>query len=273
VSAIGVVIAILRVVTAPSGLTALASWAVPNAGRRLSENTAYERAFTRSVGTTSRARSVSASRGNIGSMTLPTTDAALPASDGDQRIRLHGVAWEGYEALLAMRGEGSAVRVTYLRGEVELMAPGRPHEKHKTKLARLLEAWAEEQGVLFEGFGSWTLKKREAERGAEADECYVVGRPESDESIEIPDIAIEVVETSGGIDKLEVYRGLGVREVWFWQRARLTFHALRGDVYEAIPSSEILPGLDTELIARCMQEPSQTAAVAALRSALRERRH
>src|SRR5207247_1067652 len=137
--------------------------------------------------------------------------------DADQRVRFHGVSWEAYESLLAMRGESSAVRITYLRGEVEIMAPGKAHERDKKKLARLVEAWAEENGVLFEGFGSWTLKKREAERGAEADECYVVGRPDSDESIDVPDIAIEVVQTSGGIDKLEVYRGLGVREVWFWR--------------------------------------------------------
>jgi hypothetical protein len=30
---------------------------------------------------------------------------------------------------------------------------------------------------------------------------------------QVPDIAIEVVWTSGGIDKLEVYRGLDVPEV------------------------------------------------------------
>jgi len=189
--------------------------------------------------------------------------------DADQRVRLHGLSWEDYEALLAMRGESSGVRITYLEGEVELMSPGRPHEKQKKRLARLLEAWADETGTTLEGFGSWTLKRREAERGAEADECYVVGRPDSDESIVAPDIAIEVVWTSGGIDKLEVYRLLGVREVWFWQDGRLTFHALRGAIYVAIPRSEVLPALDPALIEGCMTELSQTAAVASLRRAFR----
>jgi Uma2 family endonuclease len=193
----------------------------------------------------------------------------LRSQDLDQRIRLHGLTWDDYEALLAMRGESSAVRITYLEGEVELISPGRPHETQKKKLARLCEAWAEEKAIMLEGFGSWTLKQREVERGAEADECYVVGRPESDEAIQVPDFAIEVVFTSGGINKLEVYRKLGVREVWFWRGEHLTFHALRGDQYVAIAQSEILPDLDVALIARCMQEPSQTQAVAALRRALR----
>jgi hypothetical protein len=42
------------------------------------------------------------------------------------------------------------------------------------------------------------------------DECYVLGRELLDD--DFPDIALEVVISSGGINKLEVYRGLGVRE-------------------------------------------------------------
>ena len=204
-------------------------------------------------------------------MALAAVFERLRPEDADQRVRLHGLSWDDYEALLAMRGESSAVRITYLEGEVELMSPGRPHEIHKTQLARLLEAWAEETGTMLEGLGSWTLKRRDAERGAEADECYVVGRPGSDESIVAPDIAIEVVWTSGGIDKLEVYRLLGVREVWFWQEARLSFYALRGTSYVAVQRSEVLPELDPVVIEQCLTEPSQTAAVAALRRALQSR--
>ncbi|MEG4506483.1 Uma2 family endonuclease [Microcoleus sp. F6_B4] len=33
----------------------------------------------------------------------------------------------------------------------------------------------------------------------------------------IPDLAIEVVFTSGGIDKLQLYKRLGIPEVWFWE--------------------------------------------------------
>lgn len=58
-------------------------------------------------------------------------------------------------------------------------------------------------GVALEGVGSWTLKDSDEERGAEPDECYLIGRaPESDD--DRPDFAIEVVWTSGGIDRLEV---------------------------------------------------------------------
>jgi Uma2 family endonuclease len=181
------------------------------------------------------------------------------------------VTWAEYEALLAMRGERSVPRITYLGGLVELMSPSRYHETDKKRLARLLETWAIHTGVMLEGYGSWTLKDSREERGAEADECYTVGRvAQSDD--DRPDIAIEVIWTSGGINKLEVYRKLGVREVWFYERGSLRFFELGGEVgqerYVQIPSSRLLPDIPVSLLLSCMSEPDQTAAIRSLRAAL-----
>ena len=57
------------------------------------------------------------------------------------------VGWQGYRQLVAMRGESSVPRITYLNGVVELMAPSRYHEIDKTRFARLLETWSEIAGV------------------------------------------------------------------------------------------------------------------------------
>ena len=73
---------------------------------------------------------------------------------GDQRVRLHGVSWAAYEALLKLRGKSSAVRISYRAGEVELMAPSDERETDKTRLARLIEAWSEEAGIDLDGVGS-----------------------------------------------------------------------------------------------------------------------
>jgi Uma2 family endonuclease len=188
----------------------------------------------------------------------------------DHFVYLRGVSFREYEALLAMRGESSVPRITYLEGLLELMTPSRYHEHDKKRLARLLECWADELGLRLEGIGSWTLKNSREERGAEPDECYMIDRvPVSDD--DRPDIAIEVVWTSGGIDKLEVYRKLGVREVWFYERASLRFFGLHGESYAELPRSELLPDADPALFVRCMGEPSQTDALRALRAALRNR--
>src|SRR5947209_4563463 len=93
----------------------------------------------------------------------------------DQRVFLHGMSWQAYEALLAWRGESSGVRMTFLEGELELMTPSIDHEDCKKRLGRLVEAWGDEMGIVLEGAGSWTIKDPSVERGAEPAECYVRG--------------------------------------------------------------------------------------------------
>lgn len=187
----------------------------------------------------------------------------------DQRVFLHGVTWQQYEALLAMRGDSAGVRIAYLEGEVELTSPSRSHEWIKTCIARLVEAYCEESDLELNGYGSWTLKSQPDERGAEADECYVLG---SIGERERPDFAIEVVWTSGGINKLEIYRGLGVQEVWFWKNDEITIYDLGADGYERVDGSRFLPELDLAHLLTFVGDDGQTAAVRRYRAWLRERR-
>lgn len=183
---------------------------------------------------------------------------------------LHNVSWEQYEAILETRGDQPGLRMTYLDGELELMAPSRYHEVDKTRLARIIEAWADERDVPLEGYGAWTVRKRERQGGAEADECYVLG-PHDRDAIEHPDLAIEVVWTREAIDKLEVWRRLGAKEAWIWQDGALHQYRL-GDDIEPLTRSELLPDLDPGLIAECMAAPSQRDAVRLLRDRLRAQR-
>ncbi|WP_295389830.1 Uma2 family endonuclease [uncultured Thiodictyon sp.] len=185
----------------------------------------------------------------------------------DQRVQLHGIRWQDYESLLAMRGESSGTRVTYLDGELELMTPAIDHETQKTMLGRLIETYAEERDIELQGCGSWTVRKQAKARGVEADECYVLGV--WTEPPTIPDLAVEVIWTSGGIDKLEVYRGLGVPEVWFWKDGALRIYVLEGEAYGLCQRSRLLPDLDPGLIVRFMAYPSQTQAVRGFRAALK----
>jgi Uma2 family endonuclease len=190
----------------------------------------------------------------------------VPAAPGsfDQRVILHGVTWDQYEAVLAIRGDGAGVRMAYLHGELELMSPSRDHESIKTCLARLVEAYADERGVRLDGFGSMTLRHRPKERGIEPDECYEIDGPK-----EFPDLAIEVVWTSGGLDKLDIYKAFSVREVWIWRDGRVEVNALRGDTYERVARSDVLPGIDLAMIAALATRSDQSAAVREFRATLR----
>jgi Uma2 family endonuclease len=200
-------------------------------------------------------------------MSTANQPVPIPAVEHiDQRVCLHAVDWDAFESILAARGEDGGTRITYLDGELEFITPSIDHESLKKFLARLLETWSELMSIELEGYGSWTLKEKAKRLGVEADECYVVG-PRAHPP-RVPDFAIEVVWTRGGLDKLEVYRGLGVPEVWFWQDGTLRFFLLQGDRYLAATRSHALPDLDPALITRCMAEPTQTKALRTLRLAL-----
>ncbi|MCK6551851.1 Uma2 family endonuclease, partial [Myxococcota bacterium] len=141
--------------------------------------------------------------------------------DVDQRIVLHGVTWTEYEIMLAVRADRPTPRMTYLAGELELMSPSRSHEEIKKLIARLLETYALESGLVLEGYGSMTMRSAPDERGAEPDECYALGGKK-----DRPDLAIEVVWTSRGLDKREVYRKLDIPELWIWEAGTITVHQL-----------------------------------------------
>jgi Uma2 family endonuclease len=85
-----------------------------------------------------------------------------------------------------------------------------------------------------------------------------------------PDIAIEVIWTSGGIDKLEVYRKLRVHEIWFWEEGRIHVHVLRGTHYETAPASEALAGIDLVQLVSFLDRPTASRAIRDYVAALRK---
>ena len=114
--------------------------------------------------------------------------------------------------------------------------------------------------------GSTTARNRLKKAGAEPDECYSFGGEEKD----IPDLAIEIIITSGSIKKLETYRRLGVKEVWFWKKNHLQLFYLREENpiefsqtygYEEIKTSKLIPQINIGLLTECMLIPDQLDAI------------
>ncbi len=186
----------------------------------------------------------------------------------DARVLLSQVPWSTYVTMRDLLDEaGSHVRLTYLAGMLEIMSPSNDHERLKTLLARLVEAWADEADVDLEGLGSTTFRREAKERGLEPDECYCVGEPR-----ELPDFAIEVVVSSGLLDKLDVYAGLGIAEVWVLKDDALTVYRLVSGAYRPETASTVLPALDLAHLASFVRVGArQSAAVRAYRAELRAR--
>ena len=65
---------------------------------------------------------------------------------------------------------------------------------------------------------------------------------------DIPNLAIEVVFSSGGVSDLEKYKYLQVPEVWIWQNKKIEFYQLGDSKYQAIAVSNCMPELSSEFL-------------------------
>ena len=149
----------------------------------------------------------------------------------EQRLRLCCIPWEGYVAFSNGLGERH-IRVTYDRGEMEIMTLSPRHENRKTILGRLIEALTEELDIDIAGFGSMTCQRKYLLRGLEPDECYwieheTVVRGREDINLEKdppPDLVLEIEISRSALDRMSIYAALGVPEVWRWDGKKLTVH-------------------------------------------------
>lgn len=193
-----------------------------------------------------------------------TTSRGEHVPTADQRLITYGTPWAHYEVQLAVRDDRPVPRIAYLDGALELMSSSKEHERIKSYIGRLVETYAIDRGIDLSPYGAWTLQNPARQSGLEPDECYLVG----DQSRDVPDLAIEVEWTSGGIDKLEIYRRLGVADVWVWKASRIDVYVLRNDGYERRDRSPLFPDLDVDLVTSCLDYPTVLQAVTAFRHAL-----
>ncbi|MCU0543994.1 MAG: Uma2 family endonuclease [Oscillatoriaceae cyanobacterium Prado104] len=191
-------------------------------------------------------------------------EQALQHQDTEERYITDSVSWEQYETLLERIGDAAGYRVTFLDGVLEIMSPSRRHESRKTRIGDLLLIYFVEADIEYFPFGSTTLRQEKKRGGTEPDEAYCIGTDR-----EFPDLAIEVIVTSGSINTLELYRRLNVQEVWFWCNDRFAIYHLREEIpvefvsncgYELITKSELLPELDIDMLAEFLKVPQPLAA-------------
>ncbi|KAM3101409.1 Uma2 family endonuclease [Phormidesmis sp. 146-12] len=166
----------------------------------------------------------------------------------DQRIVYPGRTWEQFKHIQKGFEDSIGVRLFYYDGTIEILMPGREHELFGHIIGWLITCFLAQKGIFFQPTGSMT-QEREREASAQADQSYCIGSVKP-----IPDLSIEVVFTSGGIDKLARYRVLGVPEVWFWQDGVLMLYSLNTDGYQRVDCSQLsgLEDLDIDLLKRCI---------------------
>ena len=181
----------------------------------------------------------------------------------DEPILIDGLSWREFkvvEQLLSRPG----VRLSFLDGVLEIRRmPGEKHETVKERIGSLLDLYLLQMGIDYQPTGSMTLESPSGLVKREADKSYRLGA-----NREFPDLVVEVVVTSGGIDKLEAYKRLQIPEVWFWENGRLRLYSLGDDGYAEVDRSFVLPDLDIVLLTRCINIENHLQAMREFREAI-----
>jgi Uma2 family endonuclease len=215
-------------------------------------------------------------------MSQTTSVGQAPAG---QCLLLSGVDWRTYSRLLWVFAERPGVRLTYDRGELEIMSPSLEHDDDGRFLGVLVFVLTEELGMPLKHGGSTTLRRRLRQRGIEADECFwianahrMAGRRRLDLRTDPPpDLAIEVDVTHSSLDRLAIYGALGVPEVWRLDGDTLTFHVLgAGRAYAVAAASRsfplVAPADLVGFLQQVRQAPDEHVVVRQFRDWVRQRR-
>jgi len=184
---------------------------------------------------------------------------ATALSQLEAPILIDAMTWREFKAAEQLLNR-PGVRLSYLDGVLEIRRmPGEEHETIKERMGTLLDLYLLQLGIDYTPTGSMTLESESGLVKREADKSYKLGA-----NRDRPDLLIEVVVTSGGIDKLEAYRRLHIPEVWFWQNGTLEIYHLRTETtafYDRITNSEVLPDLDVALFSACVNMANHRDAV------------
>jgi Uma2 family endonuclease len=84
---------------------------------------------------------------------------------------------------------------------------------------------------------------------------------------------IEVIVTSGTINRTELYKPKKVPEVWFWKSNEIKiFRLTEGSEYQEVNKSGFFPDLDPALLLHYIAMPDQYDAVVKFEQAIRNQR-
>ncbi len=182
----------------------------------------------------------------------------------EEIIHLSGISWQTYETLLAELNESRRLRLTYNRGNLEIMAPSPEHEIYKKTMGRFVETLAEELNIRIYPLGSTTFKRAELS-GAEPDECFYIkninivkGKKRIDLTQDPPpDLVVEIDITSSSQNRFEVYADIGVPEIWRYDGNSLMINILQNQEYIAVERSLAFPNLPLAEISNFLQQVGQ----------------
>lgn len=178
-------------------------------------------------------------------------DDRLPISQDfllkqDRTFSFSGMTWDDYEKFNT--GEYPGYRTSFLDGVITLMSPSQNHEVIKDFIFLLVVTYCDAFDLDYYPTGSTTYKNRDKQVGKEPDASFCFNQLKS-----VPDLAIEVVFSSGSTDDLKKYQKLEVKEVWFWIDKTIEIYILVDNNYQKHNNSYFLPQITNKVLAKYIE--------------------
>ncbi|MFN0122892.1 MAG: Uma2 family endonuclease [Blastocatellia bacterium] len=192
-------------------------------------------------------------------------------------LRLTDVTWREYEDLLTELDETPGLRLTYDHGNLEIMTLSPEHEGYVRLFGYLVSELTQELDLDFIDLGSTTQCVQMADSGAEPDACFyigdfaaVAGKKRLDLSVDPPpDLAIEIDITHRSVNKLTLYAGLKIGEIWLYDGKVVRFYKLGRKRYREFQVSDLFPFVAARDLAPFLKQ-GRNEGINAMRRAFRQ---
>jgi Uma2 family endonuclease len=183
----------------------------------------------------------------------PSAEMPPLGADAPQRFLFESADWALYEQMRE-RLSGRHVFVTYYKGKLELVTTSLLHEMVVGLVAMMIRVLAEETRTPLKGAGTVTLRREDLDEGTQADSSFYTvneakmrGKQKLDLKVDPPpDLAVEVEITKRLGERKNIYREIGVPELWVYGVGRLTILVRQAEDYQVVDRSPTFPHLSPQ---------------------------
>jgi Uma2 family endonuclease len=204
---------------------------------------------------------------------MVSTSNAPQTQFAEQRVLMHNVDWQTYEAIAATLAERSSPRLAYYHGTLEIMAPLEEHENNKDLIGDFIKILVEELELNIKSMASTRLNRKDLAVGAEPDNAYYIASEPSvrGKTVDLnvdppPDLVVEVDMTHTDVNKNALYAAMGIGEFWRYDGRVWSIYQLQGNQYQEVSVSPTFPWVQKERLYQFLGDCAQQGESAAKRS-------
>jgi Uma2 family endonuclease len=203
----------------------------------------------------------------------------------EQRVVLSNVSWLEFEQLLQELGIERQARLTYRRGQLELMTPVAEHDRCHKLIESFIMVMVDELSLPVTEVAPALLKHPDLGYATEPDACYYFQEFDQEfdtvkDGAEIdltqapcPDLVVEVALTKSSLEKLPIYATLGIPEVWRYittagekvLEGKLLIYQLQDGEYQQTTTSQRFPKVTGDRITLFLEHSDSMSLATALR--------